>query len=102
MHEAIKTKYLEYVYTWTKYLLFTLYALTIIGVWNKAPQYVGTVDDIFKIVVGFILLYFFNPLRKTKCTVFHRKVVFSAAIFLILSSSLRSILEMIPILNKII
>ena len=102
MQEVVKSKYLEYVYTWTKYLLFTLYALTIVGVWDNAPKYMGTVDDIFKIIVGFILLYFFNPWRKTKCTKFHRKVVFSAGIFLILSSSLKSMLEMIPILNKII
>jgi len=102
MSEMIKSKYLEYMYTWTKYILFSLYALTIVGIWKKAPDYIGTVDDIFKIMVGFILLYFFNPLRKTKCTAFHRKVVFSAGIFLILSSSLKGFLEMVPVLKKII
>ena len=102
MSEMIKSKHLEFVYTWTKYALFSLYALTIIGVWKEAPTYISTVDDIFKIIVGFILLYFFNPLRKTKCTPFHRKVVFSAGIFLILSSSLKGVLEMVPIIKKII
>ena len=85
----------ERVYFYTKAALWCLYVLTLLGVWAKAPRYLGTVDEVFKLVVGGILIYFFNPWRKTRCTDFHRRVVFSSAVMLLLSSSLKGVLQYI-------
>ena len=100
--QSFEERHLEVVYSWTKYILFALYAVTIVGLWQEAPKYMLIVDEGFKLLVALILIYFFNPLRKTRCTEFHRRVVFSAGVFLIISSSLKSLLEMVPLLNKII
>ena len=95
----LRERHLEPIYTWTKYLLFLLYGLGIVGIWRASPKYATLVDEMFKVIVGLILIYFFNPMRKTRCTTFHRKVVFSAAVFILLSSSLRGILEMVPVIG---
>ncbi len=66
-----------------------------------SPKYLDIVDDVLKIVVGMTLVYFFNPFTKTVCTNFHRKVVFTSAIILLFSSSLKTILQNIPGLKKV-
>jgi len=86
-------KWVEKAYFYTKAALWCLYMLTLFGVWDKAPHYLDTVDEIFKVIIGLILLFFFNPWKKTQCTAFHRKVVFSSAVMLLLSSSLKSMLQ---------
>jgi hypothetical protein len=89
-------------YFYGKLLFWFLYIITLLGVWDKAPEYLNAVDETFKVVIAFILIYFFNPLVKTECTGFHRKVVFTSAIMLLFSSSLKSILQNVPILKRII
>ena len=81
-------KLIENTYTWVKYSLGILYLLTLFGIWSSAPKYLKIIDLFFNIIVGGILIYFFNPLKKTICTPFHRRVVFSAGLAIILQSSL--------------
>ena len=96
-----KLSILEKTYFITKFVFWILYIFVLLGVWSAAPKYLDIVDDFLKIVVGFTLIYFFNPFTKTVCTNFHRKIVFTSAIILLLSSSLKTLLQNIPILKRV-
>lgn len=97
-----KQRILERTYFTIKYVFWTLYIIVLLGVWSAAPKYLNMVDDMLKIVVGITLIYFFNPWTKTVCNNFHRKVVFTSAIALLLSSSVKSILQHLPYMKKVI
>lgn len=97
-----KQHILEKTYFITKFVFWTLYIIVLFGVWSAAPKYLNMVDDVLKIVVGVTLIYFFNPWTKTVCTNFHRKVVFTSAVILLLNSSLKSFLQNIPFIKKLL
>ena len=97
-----KQRILERTYFTVKYVFWTLYIIALLGVWSAAPKYLNIVDDMLKIVVGITLIYFFNPWTKTVCNNFHRKVVFTSAIALLLSSSVKSILQHLPYMKKVV
>ena len=97
-----KQRILERTYFTIKYIFWTLYIIVLLGVWSAAPKYLNIVDDMLKIVVGITLIYFFNPWTKTVCNNFHRKVVFTSAIALLLSSSVKSILQHLPYMKKVV
>jgi len=92
----ISEKTLEQLFYILKGLFWILYFLSLIGVWTAAPQYLHVVDNTMKIIIASILLYFFNPWKKTVCTKFHRKLVFTAAMFLFFSVSFTSVLNSYP------
>jgi hypothetical protein len=83
---------LEHAFYISKTLFWIFYILTIIGVWTQAPTYLNFITETMKVIVAFVLIYFFNPWKKTKCTDFHREVVFSSAIFLLFSISFNSLI----------
>jgi hypothetical protein len=89
-------KTLEHVFYIMKTSFWILYILSLVGVWASAPKYLNLLDNIMKIVVSVILIYFFNPWKKTKCTNFHRKIVFTSAFFILFSVSFNSILQAFP------
>lgn len=97
-----KNNILEKTYFYTKTLFWILYIFVFFGVWSAAPEYLSKVQSMLKIVIGVILIYLFNPYAKTKFTNFHRQVVFSSGILLLLSSSLASFLKNLPIIKKFI
>ena len=97
-----KQRILEKTYFITKFVFLMLYIIVLLGVWSAAPKYLNIVDDILKIIVGATLIYFFNPWTKTVCTNFHRKVVFTSAIVILLSSSLKSVLQNIPYMKRVV
>jgi hypothetical protein len=97
-----KNNILEKTYFYTKTLFWILYIFVFFGVWAEAPEYLSMVQSMLKIVIGVILVYLFNPFTKTKFTNFHRQVVFSSGILLLLSSSLASFLKNLPIIKKFI
>jgi len=92
----------EKVYNYGSILFVILYVVTIIGVWRDSPKYLQIVDDIFKIFIGLLLIYIFNPMSKQPVTQFHKKIVFSAGIMILLSSSFKSLLQYIPIIPHLI
>jgi len=97
-----KLSILEKTYFITKFVFWALYIIVLLGVWGSAPKYLNIVDDVLKIVVSLTLIYFFNPFTKTVCTNFHRKVVFTSAVFLLLSSSIKTILQNVTGLRKLV
>ena len=83
---------LEQAFYMSKTLFWIFDILTIIGVWTQAPTYLNFITEAMKVIVAIVLIYFFNPWKKTKCTDFHREVVFSSAIFLLFSISFNSLI----------
>ena len=92
----------QLTYTWTKVALIILYLLGMFGLWSEAPSYLRIIDGIFNIIIAGILIYFFNPFKKTVCNDFHRKVVFSAGIAILLQTSLMQYFNPVTIVKKVI
>ena len=92
----------EWTYTWTKVALITLYIVGFLGLWSEAPAYLRIIDGVFNVIVAVILIYFFNPFKKTICNDFHRKVVFSAVIAILLQTSLMQYFNPSTIVKKAI
>ena len=76
-------------------LTYLLYILVVIGITRYAPEYLEGLKTFLKIYVGFILVILYNPItyKEIKFTDFHRKLVFSSGVFLLLSSTLISGIE---------
>ena len=95
-----KQLFVEYGYEILKYTITILYVMGVLKIWEDAPKYLAEIDWIFNLVIASILLYFFNPLKKTECTPFHRRVVFSAALAIILQSSLMKYINLRGIISN--
>ena len=69
--------------------------LAIIGVSIIAPEYLENLRTILKLIIGFILVGLYNPItyKKQEFTEFDRNIVFSAGVFLLLSTTIISGIE---------
>lgn len=97
-----KHSIVERIYTGLKYVIIILYIVGLFGLWGKSDKYLVMLDDIFKIVIAGVLLYFFNPLTETVCTNFHRNVAFSAGFAIILQTSIMRYLNPVHVVKKIV
>ena len=88
------------------YISYFLFFIAFTGVLSFSPQYLNILRSIIHYYIIFMLLIRFNPLiSKTNTNVdskFDRRIVFSAALFMLVSSSLFDYLEqfIIPIIKK--
>jgi hypothetical protein len=80
-------EYLFLLFTYSGYFLFFL-AFT--GLWQDAEIYLDDITSYYKIVIGLVLVYIFNPYIKTNERVkpIHRRMAFNAGLFLLLSVNL--------------
>ena len=86
----------ENLFIYVSYIVYCLYLIVFLGIWDKASGYLHIINYYRQIAVSLLLLYFFHPWRKkTKFTEFHRKVVFTAAIFLFTSTLLSVIVNIL-------
>jgi len=95
-------KLYEKVYDIGRIVFWILYGLTLLNLWQKAPHYLEKADDIFKIFVGLVLMYLCNPWHERPITGHHKKIIFEAGIMLLLSSSVRSLLQKVPVVKKVV
>ena len=95
-------KLYEKIYDWVRILFWILYVVTILGLWNSAPHYLEKADDIFKIFVGAVLIYLCNPWHEIVISGYHKKIIFEAGIMLLLSSSVKSLLQKVPVVKKVV
>lgn len=73
------------------YLSYILFLIAFTGLFKLSPDYLSTLRIIINYYIIFILLIRFNPLiskTNTGSTNFDRRIVFSAACFMLISSSL--------------
>ena len=47
-------------------------------------------------------MYLCNPWHERQITVHHKKIIFEAGIMLLLSSSVRSFLQKVPVVKKVV
>lgn len=81
-------EYYKRIFLSFNYLTYLLYFVVYFNIWQTAPIYLDNINFFLKIYVSLILVYFFHPFRKIKFDVFHQKLIFSAALFILSSVSL--------------
>ncbi len=74
---------------------YILYFIAMLGLSSLAPQYLSYLRIFLKIYIALLLIYFYNPIsyKKKNFTDFDRKLVFSAGIFLLLSTTIVNSIE---------
>ncbi len=95
-------KIYERMYDIGRLLFWILYIITILNIWSDAPRYLEKADDIFKIFVGLVLMYLCNPWHERPIGNHHKKIIFEAGIMLLLSSSIRTVLQKVPVVKKVV
>jgi hypothetical protein len=95
-------KLYEKVYDWMRLMFWVLYVVAFLGLLGNGMGLERIMDDIFKIFVGTLLIYIFNPWNKQPITQHHKKIVFEAGIMLLLSTSVKSILQKIPVIKQVV
>lgn len=73
------------LFTYSGYFLFFL-AFT--GLWEDASMYLEDITTYYKMVIGLVLLYIFNPYITTKIKPIHERMAFNAGLYLLLSGNL--------------
>jgi hypothetical protein len=86
--DLVKKFYYTILYAW-----YTLYAIALLGIASVAPAYLDTLNSALKYFIIAFLLVRFNPWANCEMTAFDRTVVFSAAFFLLASTTIASIMQ---------
>jgi len=95
-------KNVEKIYYIILIATYFIYVTTFIGIASFAPEYLETLQTTFNVYIALILLWRFHPLRKYKFTDFDQQIIFSAAIFMLSSTSLTSVARIFKIPEKIL
>tara|TARA_B110000483_G_scaffold9495_1_gene11275 strand:+ start:1022 stop:1339 length:318 start_codon:yes stop_codon:yes gene_type:complete len=82
-------------------LFITLYVLSFIDYDDSSYYHLELLNEFYKIFIGFVLFYFFNPLYEKKINNIHKSIAFSAGLLLLITSSLSVIIKNIPFVRKI-
>ena len=82
-------KFIKKIFLYSLYISYILYFIVLIGVGGFAPYYLNYVRDFLKYYVGILLVVLYNPLtyKERKFEEFDRKLVFSAGLFILLSTT---------------
>lgn len=88
-----KQKYHHTIFEYMLYASYILFALAFTGVYSVDPSYLTTLNMLIKYYVCIFLLVTFNPYTDAKAMTcedseFNRKIVFSAGIFLLLTTGI--------------
>ena len=70
------------IYSW--YIFFVLSKLSL---WEHADIYLDKSAYYLKMYTAIMLLYYFNPLRRIEYTKYHKELVVTAALFIIVTST---------------
>ena len=76
----------EYIFDITVFLIHAGYIAMAVGALSQEPRILSIIDYWIKVFVGLFLLYRFNPYVHIKFTDFDRKVVFSAGMFVFVTT----------------
>jgi hypothetical protein len=73
-------------------ITYVLYFIIAFGLNERAPIYLKQLDNFIKIYISAFLIFRFNPFRDTKFTELDRKIVFSAGVFVLATTTINKIL----------
>lgn len=75
------------VYTILVNSWYIFFALNKLGIWEESNEYLEKSEYYLKIYIGLVLLYYFNPFIKRDISKVDRSVIFTGAVYLILTST---------------
>ena len=83
-------KFIKEIFLYALYVSYVLYFIVLIGIGGYAPQYLNYMRDFLKYYIGILLIILYNPFtyKERKFEKFDRKLVFSAGLFILLSTTL--------------
>jgi hypothetical protein len=76
------TIYRILIYSW-----YIFFALSKLDLWERADLYLEKSAYYLKMYIGVMLVYYFNPLRRLEMKPMHREMVFTAATFILFTST---------------
>ena len=82
-------------------LFIFLYVLSFIDYSDSTYYHLDLLNEVYKIFIGFVLFYFFNPWYKKKIDNVHKTIAFSAGFLLLITSSLSVIIKKIPFVRNL-
>ena len=84
------------------YVSYIIYFITLLGISQYAPKYLENLQNILKILIGLFLVINYNIFvkKREKLDEIDRNIVFSSGFFLLLSTSIFSLIKT-KIENKI-
>jgi hypothetical protein len=81
-------------YLWAVFIIHLTYAIVLVGLVEAEPSYLTTIEYYVKVYVSIFLIMRFNPYYHTRqFTETDRRIVFSAAIFIVTTSVLKHVIE---------
>lgn len=88
----------KHIYYLSYAIFYILYILSMIGFSFIAPYYLNYFTMVIKIYISLFLIWRFNIFRsKTPCTAYDKELIFTSAIFLLLTTAVGDyILNILP------
>jgi hypothetical protein len=81
-------------YLWTIFFIHLTYAIVLVGLVETEPSFLASVEYYVKVYVSIFLIWRFNPYSHTRhFTETDRRIVFSAAIFIVTTSVLKHVID---------
>ena len=78
---------IQKLYNFYLILSYFLYIAILFGVSFVSSFYLDTLNSIVKVLISLMLIYVFNPFKKkTELTSFEKDIIFSAGIYLLLTT----------------
>ena len=75
------------VYTILVYSWYVFFALNKLGIWRESEIYLEKSEYYLKMYIGLVLLYYFNPFIKRDISKVNKEMIFTGALYLILTST---------------
>jgi|TARA_Y100000389_G_C17464754_1_gene524579 hypothetical protein len=77
------------------YASYVIYFITLLGISQYAPKYLENLQNLLKILIGLFLVINYNIFvkKREKLDDIDRKIVFSSGLFLLLSTSIFSLVK---------
>lgn len=79
-------KFQEKMFDIVLYTTYVLYFSILFGLSVNAPRYLLVLDFFFKLYISLFLIWRFNPFRSVPFTSLDKKIIYNAAIFLLIIS----------------
>ena len=90
----------ERLYRWGLYITYFLFALTWLGLWSRAPEYLKLFETVLQLYVALFLIINFSPVSsKNNLNEFSKGIAFGAGLLLLSNYLLKNLLYLQSIFN---
>jgi hypothetical protein len=94
LHNLTEFKWHRKTYTYIFYITYIIYFVAFTGIFAFEPSYLQLFNDVIKYYIGIFLILRYNPfISVEKLTDFDRDIVFSAGIFVLLTTAFVNIAQ---------